>query len=369
MQFLFANVIDHQRYDTLALSEWAFTDPLKGAGSLEGGIVVKREQVARVKRATVPDVAAIYAVEDGKFLWGGPVIDRVWNSKNRTLKIVAAQWESWFYTRAMGDSSYMRVNQDRVLTAEELVRKATTGLGTPNIAFTTRPKAPPRATYFNRFRWYGEMLDILAGDDPGFDWSIQVRRSAQTGDIEPYVQFWYPERTTGVRPVLLSTGDQGGNIIAYSEPENATERRLRVWALGAGQLPDQYVAKDEDPSLGQDNSLLRESISTYSNIADPRALFNLARAERVARNFAFKNMTIDVKPTNPDPTSFLVGDRCRLKIEDEWTKMDLPAAKITERTLRGVRDEIRSMSLSVDVTDIDVPGNTPQDDNPMDQVG
>jgi hypothetical protein len=142
--------------------------------------------------------------------------------------------------------------------------------------------------------------------------------------------------------------NKGGNIIAFTPTMNG-DLPNRMWALGAGQPPDQQFAWDENPFLAEGFTLLRESARSFSQTTDPDTLFDYASRQLDVQSVVIGSITADVRTDSYDLTAYDTGARCRLKIEDPWYDLEYEDVRIVDRVVNvGKEGEDHTLTFDLD---------------------
>jgi hypothetical protein len=261
------------------------------------------------------------------------------------------------------DIVYGYTNVEQLTIARDIVVKATATSGTPIIHVGSEVSGYPRDLNFRGtdFTYAGDQIDSMAQRSSGFEWTIEPRNAGQLGHVDLWLVLYYPQRGSSTPSIVLRKTPDGGNMSVESAIENtAADRRSRVWATGTGQPPSQVMAYDEDPGVADGLSLLRETMTNYSTVSSTSRLADHAQQERQSRAVPTNFMSVRVYfpsggTTGIDPEKYGVGDRVRLIYTDAFFDMDLPAARITERSLHFFGSAADSAVLTVDLADVQLP--------------
>lgn len=356
------DALTRQKYGTLDLTAVSFNDPLHGAGQLSGTLSVGRVQnVDNLRQLIDTGRAAIYAIAGRQILWPGLLMGASWNPGERTLAITATQASAWLSERLAGTTGRLTwTNQDQLFIARHAIQYATAEAGCPRIVTGTELSGVTRTVRVERQSYtpYDELIDDMAQADNGFVWAIRARFASSDGLPEWYLSLHYPERQApGESALMLSRTPEGGNIIGMSEwPSDFSNRRSRVYALGAGEAPTQRVAVDTSPDVADNLRLLREKTISFGETRITAQLADHARAEREALEDSVGTVSVDVSADNPVVTDYFTGDRARLIVRDEWLSVDLPAVKIVDRAVRDEdRNTVSQVTLTLDISDKESP--------------
>jgi hypothetical protein len=207
------------------------------------------------------------------------------------------------------------------------------------------------------FKYAGDLIDTMSNRSKGFDWTIEPR-NVDGLPVYLFARYWYPERKTDATNLYFEFDPAGGgNILNFGNPAaNIADRRTRVWATGAGSPPDQAASVDTDPMVLANQRLLTEKSSSYSSVTNPLTLHDHAQAERLVLAEPFDQITLAVKPDNPATWAYGSGDRARIVIKDLWLDIDVPSARIVDRSISPFfRTHGESMSITVDLSDLKLP--------------
>lgn len=347
---------------TLPFASFAFNDPVHSPGSFNGVIPIGDDSnIEQIRRLTKRDSNCVYIQDDDTYIWGGPIVTNpVWNPVDSTLEITAAKWKSWLYSLyyPLGYNSGTSL-QDQFTILSDMLRKGMVGkgdqkYGVPDIRHTTDLHGYKRqGVVYQAFANVGESMERLGRRDNGFEWDILVRSNQVNGDPQLYLQKWKKERGYGS---LALAYRRGGNILRYT-PEYSSNQVNRVWAIGAGQSPDQAYAFDEDPFLADGFTLLREDTRSFSQTTNRTVLFEYARGERLFRQAELGAISADIDPDAYQLKDYDVGARTRLDLRDPWMTVSLPAVRIVNRTVRFSRSNGLEVTLDLDLDDSEAPAD------------
>lgn len=362
-------------------SSWSCSDPLIGAGggSMEVPVSATSRATREVVRSlTKPDDTIAYALWDGAtYLWTGMLTDREWRRKTGTLSVTLEDWRAWFYTAVLRPTAttggllsttgdFIRTGTEQAVLMRQLAELALDDPAAPEII----PQPPGntgvlRDLTVRRWKNMGEALDQLGGRERGMEWWVEaVPHPSLAGYVQWQWKAAYPGRSSRSFPLSLSSTPRGGNLSDYSWPESSKERRSRVTALGEGEAPDTVAATDSNPLLAGGTVLLREQVSgPYSGVTSRATAFGHAQAERLSRDAAVQSVTVTVDANRVPPSTYVTGDRARLRILDEWLDVDLEGARIIDRTLKGGRTTPFTADLTLDLNDAEMPNTSSQEES------
>lgn len=351
LKFMVHEALTHEPIGQLDPKAYGFNDPVWGGGSLEMTLTIPTSKgVQSLKDRTRPDEVELFVLQDDTFLWGGPINFRSRRPGSKELTVKAQHWKSWFYTRLVPDKWFREVDEFDMIF--ELWDFALDDYGTPQMIRGTGTSGKIRQFTVDPFWSVGKALDSFGQRDGGFEWSLGFRSGSQTGLPEIFLELWEPGAARGLNSLLFLDVGESQNKIAVGEiPEDATEKRPRVWSTGEGGWPAQPFTKDEDPALKDGGILLREEMIN-SNATEMDTLFDQARAERLKRNNPLSILPVDHPHTRPNVKDYRSGDRARLRIRDEWTDMDLRGVRIVDRAISKKPGSSTIATVQLDLADV-----------------
>lgn len=369
LQYPVHHPVRRTRMGMLDIRDAKWTEVVNGGTTFTGKVTVPDNSVVieNIRSMTTPYAAAIYATPgDGHISFGGPVVNREWDSDSNSLAVTAIDWKSWFYRIVVGPSVYGNsalsqtfTNVEQLTIAKAIIDKAYLegiNYGTPII------ETANYTTGFNRdyiqagvdFKTLGAHLDTLGGyANGGFEWEVEPYYAS---DSYPRlrVQFYLPQRG-GVVPglVFLKTPD-GGNILRIEDmEEDASGVARRVWAVGEGPNAESTPwGSDSDPDLGLRNVLRTDQVTTYSGALTTPQLASYARAERLYRSNVLGGMSFLVRLDNPDWMTYGKGDRCRIVVRDRFLNIDQKNVRILSRE---IDPDNNTAKITVNLNDVVLP--------------
>lgn len=346
---------------------WTYGDPLTGAGVGELQLPVPADVDDREDlRALLddPNLSVLPRWADGRWShWGGPVSDPPTVSDDgRLLTIAWTDWRGYFYSLYRRGSDYVKGDIEQADAIYDLLIGALddaadaeddrTGPGTPMITIEQHdPTGIARQVTVRA--WETSIADAidekLVNTADGLEWWSTVETTTNKRVVRPKVNFTYPQRHSIIVPLRLDLDPGGGNIITYSPP---TRRQpvSRVAAVGEANGPDRLVAWDDDPELADGTVLLRETVIERSGATRRDTLSDAAADEREALGRP-ESMTVTLTGDNPECGTFHVGDRVSVLIDDGWTQVDLPAARILNAEYTGAGSVCLEQTLTLDLVD------------------
>jgi hypothetical protein len=346
-------------------SSWEVTDPLRGNGTGTFTIPLSDErQVAKLRGwLDAPIQVAVSDDDRRQWLWSGPRSERV-RADETSVTVSCTDWRGWINQcllrpdPAIADWSgdYIRTAVDPAQAVYDLAARALDTAGAPTMVYA--PVTLVGSTRDCRYRALtsiGSSMDDLAGREDSPDWwTTTLAIDART--LRPRIHA-APIRSSRRTPIRATYTPDGGNITEYDLPP-LPEAPGRVWAIGDGAPPDQKYGMDEDPNLA-DMLLWERAIDLKSGIYLRAEAAEYAAAERASLGAAEATATVTLLADSPDVFDYTTGDRARLVIEDAWHsgahRVDVPAARIIERTIAGGSDVATTTTLLVDLSDAEIP--------------
>lgn len=361
-------------------SKWELTDPLRtpGTGSLTVPLPSGADAVARMVDMTLQRRRWV-AVKDGEqFVWCGPIPDEPSRSGGE-VTIPLVDWRSWFYRTPIRPLStgtrrnYIKTGtaaRDQTLIVTDLLAIALDPgySGRPLMVVDSAPVTGTtrEITALMLDRSIAEYMDDVT-DRGGFDWWVYCTQTDPTHMLLHAAACW-PERFYRTEPIKLEWQlGQGGNAsdVAWPGGQGAS---TRVWAIGEGEPPDQVYTSDEFPEIADGVDVAWESvIGPLDGVKTSATAFEHASAA-ITRSRGFDRTVEFTMVAERLPLSACAtGDRARVVYSDGWVDVDIPAARITSRTLSGGRGQPTQQRLSVDLSDSVYPEYDTGEDVPEDE--
>lgn len=368
LSIAFHDPLTQKRLGTLPMSKFGFNDPVDTPGSFSAVIPIGTDtNIDQVRRLTKKDASCVYIQDGDTYIWGGPISTHpVWNPGDSTLTISATKWKSYlfslFYPNGYKSGAVL---QDQFTIMSDMLNKGMVGQGSqtyglPKILNTGELSGVTKSNVvYQAFANVGESMVAFANRDNGFEWDLLVRGNSRDGDPEVYLKKWPVERGYGANLALRYVIDpessaSGGNILGYAaDPSGVSVNR--VWAIGAGQAPDQSFSVDEDPDLVDGFMMLRESTRSFSQTTSAATLFEYARGERLSKQAELGGMSVDIDPDAYALRDYSTGARARLTVRDAWYDLELPAVRIIDRAVSWDRKQGWNVTLALDLDDSDEP--------------
>jgi hypothetical protein len=340
---------------------YSFNDPINGNGQFTGAVTIPHDPgpVATLKARTLPDAVALYILDGNTYIWGGIINYRDRKPGVNVLNIQAQHWRAWYFDRLISaKAGYFYSNQDWWTIARSLMNLAQTEgggpAGCPSISYdTTAVFGTSGDLTMTPGMSIGSAMDDIANRDNGFEWSVAFRNNTQTGLPQRFLELWVKGQTrSGVKLLSLDANQSTNRVMFGQWAESAVNRRSRVWAVGAGQPPDQPVAPDTDPDTAAGKTLLRETWETRQGVVNTSTLFAYARWRRIKLENPYAVVPVEIPFGVPPIASYRSGDRVRVRIEDSWDDLDIPGVRLTNRTVHMQQGQAPSVTLEIDFNDI-----------------
>jgi hypothetical protein len=353
-QYLSCHPVTRAKLASLRPTNPGWVTTVNGNGSFSATFALPdNEDAVRVMRVALePDQAAIYVKNrQGRYPWGGPIIEQTWDPDNQTVTVTAIEWRSWLGSVFLAplvdmtaDVLYSWTNKDQLQIAREIVAFVTAGGaadGRPPITIGTELSGKNRDLNVTglEFKTATEMIDSMANRSGGFEWTIEIRPDPSDGLPRLYFVPYFPQQGALISGLTFRKTRSGANNVVKYGPisKSSVDLRERQWATGAGQPPDLAFAVDTDPGLATNNRLMREARTSYSTVVDRTTLASHARQER--EFFASARELLNVTHTldKPDVDSYASGDRASLRLEDAWLidgGYELPAVRIIQKSVK-----------------------------------
>lgn len=347
-------------------STWTFTDALAttGSGSLTVPLPSDPADVARLVDLTAPRRRWV-ACEDeqGRFWFAGP-IPRAPGRGDGVVTVPLVDWRTWFYLAPIrplasgARQNYVRVGAsatEQTTMATDLAALALATVGAPKIVLDTATASGivRERTCMMLDRSVGEYLDGLSSwkVERGVEWWTYATRSlADPTILIPHLAVAWPERATRTTPIRVEyRAGVGGNAFDPAWPEGV-ETTTRAWAVGDGEPPDQVWASDEsldiaagvevawEQTIGPLDGVKRKATAFEAAFA----LVQYATGLQGEAEFSLLDSTIGLG-------DYGTGDRARVVYADGWVDVEVPAARIVERTVSGGRGQPTVCRLKVDL--------------------
>lgn len=377
-RFLICPVLSFEPIGEIDVSGVQFTESVDGTGtSFSGNAYLSDTQDADKLKSLLnypndPKAVALYVKHDDRYVWGGPLQSRPWDRSSRSFQITASSWKSWLYQRFLPpdiannpvrDIKYTWAATDQFVIADALIGYATAGNGTPTITASGLTSGVTRdlTIYGSEFVKIGEAIDRMASRERGFEWDIILKTSSNGN---PNLQFmpYYPKRVNVNSGVLFKSTPNGGNILDSSNPEDTAETIItRVWGTGSGTAgADLLMAYDEDPNLSNDNILLVET-KEYSNSTTTITGTISSHVQGIRKFHAtgLQQIEVEVSLDSPDWTTYNIGDKVRLIVEDDVLDIDFDAVRIVRREFNvnapGDTPDFDKIKVLIDLNDTQLP--------------
>lgn len=353
-QYLSCHPVTRAKLATLRPTDPAWVTTVNGNGSFTATFVLpSNEDAVRVMRSALePDQAAIYVKNSqGRYPWGGPIIEQSWDPAAQTVSVTAIEWSSWLdsvflppLVNMSADVTYSWTAKDQLEIARNIVTYVTAGGaadGRPPITIGAELSGKNRDLNVlgTEFKTAADLIDSMANRSGGFEWTIEIRPDPVDGLPRLYFVPYFPQQGSLITGLAFKKTASGANNIVKYGPINksSVDLRERQWATGSGQPPDLVFAVDTDPALAVNNRLMREARTSYSTVVDRTTLASHARQERQFYASARELLNITHTIGRPDVDSYASGDRAALRLEDSWLVdggYNLPAVRIIQKSVK-----------------------------------
>jgi hypothetical protein len=372
-RYISCHPITRVKLATLHPNDPSWNTTVNGNGTFSASFIVPPEAdvVTLLRPALEPDQAAIYVKDkNGKYPWGGPIIEQSWDPSTGAVSITAVEWRAWFSslflppkTDLTANITYSWTATDQLQIARELaglVTSAGAADGRPTVVIGSELSGKTRDLNFTGmdFKTAADAIDSMANRDTGFEWTLEVRPHPVDGLPLLYFVPYFPQRGTLVGGLNFKKTAKGANNLKSYGPvvKSSADRRVRQWATGNGTPPDVPFTQDTDPNFVVNQLLMREAKTSYSTVIDRATLTSNARAERQYWALSKNLLTVKTTLDRPDVTSYTVGDRGALRIEDRWLgdAYDLPAVRIIDKKI-SPGSEGGEAELTLDLDDYTLP--------------
>jgi hypothetical protein len=354
-------------------SAFELTDVIDGPGTAALALPLNPSQKLRLEGLTRPRMRFLAVVDTGGVvLWCGPFTKRGTFSAG-AVNVQAIDWRGWFYRAQLRPGwngiansliALKVVNTEQTTILSNLAKYALADPAAPRIIVD-----PPTASGVRRDfsspvmdRTIGDMMDEISGRERGADWWTYGVLSDDQTKVTPHLAFGFPERSSRRVPIRLEWRDgTGGNVSDVSWPDT-DEGSTRVWAVGTGDPPAQVVTKDQFPELLTGTELLWEGkVGPLDGVTKKATAYEYAYAKVQEARRLEGTAEFGVSEERLKFSTYTVGDRARVILDNGWDVHDIPAARITQRTLKGGRKVPIEQRLTVDLGDQTYPdaGGTP----------
>jgi hypothetical protein len=325
--------------ETVPLQDASFSKVLNDTSSCTATLPVplynSLGQLRETYELTTPAHTCLYVYRDTRPVWGGVIWTSVYDSKQSTIKLGAADWWSLLDHRkilpVLSESAFTDTavvaglkttytQQDQNEIARQLLAQAQAHAGgnfgivasTSNSGFL-RDRTYPGFSMTSLGDALRNLSQVIDGPDIRFD------VGAAGADGKP------------VRLMLIGTPrlgqvgsehvwELGGNITSYTWPRDGTRMRTRSFAIGEGSDEGTPIGVAEDSSLYANGWPLLEDDTSYDRTSgDTSTLINHAIADQETTGLpvVLPMLTVrgDVAPTVADLSP---GDDGRVIINDPF---------------------------------------------------
>lgn len=385
MRFHVVDTLSGKIVGRLYPNAWTWTDPLAtpGTGSLTVPLPSDPAAIASLVELTAPRRRWVAAQDDsGRYLFGGPIPRRPGRNEGELI-IPLVDWRAWFFKapiRPNADGSrrnYIKVGGnalEQTTMMRDLIALGLDTTGAPRFVVDT-PTASGvvrERTCLMLDRSIGEYLDGLSSwnIERGAEWWVYITEDlADPTTLLPHVAVAFPERQTRTTPIRVEyKKGMGGNSYDPAWPEGI-DSPTRAWAVGDGEPPDQVWAVDETPTIADGTDVAWEQVlGPLDGVARKATAFEYAFAVVESNQELQGEAEFSILDSRIPMGDYATGDRARVVYADGWEDVDVPAARITERTMTGGHGQATSVRIKVDLANADygdtslVPGEAVVDD-------
>lgn len=320
---------------------------------------------------TRPARTALYALRDGRPMWGGVLWTSSYDSTNGQIQLGAADWWSYFDHRkvlpllgatptvtdvAQVETTYTATDQNDI--ARALVALAATHTGGDigiTVDTTTSGVLRDRTYYGYDLPDVGQVLQQLSEVDGGPDIMFDTATDLDTdGRPVRLMRLGTPLLGQMGSPWVFETG---ANILAYQWPSDGTRMTTRAFAKGEGSERGSLIAVAEDTTRYDDGWALLETDTSYHTVAETDTLQGHADADRYAARLPVVLPTITVagnglnnrgQKVGPAIGEYGPGDDARVIISDPFFSAGLDTTmRIVAITLDPGDDGVETATLTM----------------------
>ncbi len=309
------------------------TNVLSDVGDFQGSVKVGDRRLEKVDlhAATLPGRTALYLDRNGVIVWGGIIWRRRYDATSSRLNLVGNTFESYAHKRLLG-KSLRYIDTDMLEIARQLYIEMQAVSG-GNIGILTPPAASGQLKT-RRYRWqetpiFGEMLENLANNEPGFDYNVDVFYNTD-GVITKNLMLGYPQIGQPTRNTNI-VFEYPGTITHFDDDEDAVDGCNEFIAMGADDTRRAIASNPR--SIDSGYPLLQKSLSLSTASRD--RLEAHAREELAVR--ALPLQTIDNLKLDPAKVTigdFRPGDGARLELNTPYHGKTTLRFRIASLTLR-----------------------------------
>lgn len=191
------------------------------------------------------------------------------------------------------------------------------------------------------FKYYGDIIEDLAGAENGFDFRIEHAFSV-SGEVLRTFKLGYPK--IGVRREIVL--EWGMNMYEYTYATDGSTRPTRIWGIGAGEGPSMALALAEDTStFGR--IPLREDIISHKEIAASQQSQLQAMTDGERRKYSQPVELVNCTIYGGDLIgTFIEGDSVQVRIDDGYTQVD-KWMRVLSYTVRVQHDLLETIDVEL----------------------
>lgn len=320
---------------------------------------------------TRPARTAIYALRDGRPIFGGIVWTSDRDSDSESVSLGAADWWSYLDHRrvvpllsaepavtevANLGVSFAAVDQNEIARQLVAIAQSHTG-GDIGIVVDTSTSGVARDRTWHGYELadVGQALKQLSEVDGGPDIAFGVAANLDSNGR--------PIRQMRIgNPLLGQQGspfvfEYGANVTSYRWPSDGTRMATRTYALGEGSERGAIIAVSEDSASHDNGWPLLEADANYSTVTEAATLQAHAVADRYAARLPVVLPTLKVAGDGrdrfgrrvwPSIGEFQPGDTARVVIRDRFFSQGLDVSmRIVEEAIEPGDDGVETATLTM----------------------
>lgn len=252
--------------------------------------------------------------DEGSVIWSGFIKTRTYQSQAKSMQLFAQAWEHYPEYRLMREDELIFTDVEQTQIFIDLWESM---MNDPNSPQFTMPSAITSVTKSQtskgfEFKYYRSLMNEISDADDGFDWTIDVQRSAQV--YARALRMGYP-RLGATNPIHF---DYPGSIINYWQNDALTNRATHFYGIGAGEGSTKLIQEVIHSDLISGGFPRYDSVITgYTSVTDVDILAGLTVQKAVVRKPGVPIITVELKADKiPQFGSFGLGDAVILNIVD-----------------------------------------------------
>jgi hypothetical protein len=324
----------------IPLSGGRLSQRLNAAGSASGTWTISpRWAGGDPYLLTTPARTMLYALRDGRPMWGGIVWTRRWNPDSHQLELGAVDWWSYFEHRAVLPAytpdgttyqvaglttTFEQVEQNDIVRALITQAQAHTGGDIGIVADAT-------VSGILRDRTYGghELVDVATAlknlaeviDGPDLLFSVAPELD-DDGRIVKTLRIGDPKLGQDGDPHVF---ESGGGIMSYGWSSDGTRMATRYYAVGEGIEAGQLIAVAENGTRYDDGWPVLEAEQNYSTVSTDDTLQEHADSDLIRARLPVVAPALTVRgdgrnsrgiKVGPSIGDYVCGDEIRVVLND-----------------------------------------------------